>query len=468
MTVTPLERIRFGSIERSGAFAQFPAALAQRIFSIVNDYLGSDPAQEAVISQRLGESYIADFFGQIKDRINKYRPNVDDSILNEMLGVLKKIVAASTLSPIELKINGVERENFFLEIAQAWVSIINSSYLFPDDKNAVIRWVQEIPLRYHFFNIRQYGIKPVLLDQDLPYLKGWVKNIVASQKKFEPLLPPIVLQEGDSQGIMFDILNSDNVVCGHLYATIHHLENFPNLQIVTKISKSTQQKLFECAILGTERTLLNKPASGSVDATLVTLGSQRGIANLGLDKLDYPSYMEETQTADGSEMSKTIDPMGDLARYLHEDRETSTLFRIKVIALYCGIIQLAWASTLSFHRKHPISPAQLAVDIERNQKMTENMDHLLQACKELGLENQQPSAKCFFAIGLRHLIPTPSNPASVVELLAQKGWNVKLQQNERPDFPVVSHELTEAEAEDLDWLITKTNEESLFKYQTGR
>ncbi len=61
----------------------------------------------------------------------------------------------------------------------------------------------------------------------------------------------------------------------------------------------------------------------------------------------------------------------------------------------------------------------------RNEAMAENMDRLLKACGEVGLETQESPPKCFFAVGTDHLIPTKASPNSVVELLSMKSWTVE-------------------------------------------
>jgi hypothetical protein len=96
------------------------------------------------------------------------------------------------------------------------------------------------------------------------------------------------------------------------------------------------------------------------------------------------------------------------------------------------------------------------------------MDSLLKAADTVGLENQESPPKCFFTMGLNHLIPTNANPLSVVELLAKKGWTVKMPPEIiDAQFPPSTHILTHEEARGIVELQQTTHINPLFQYQTG-
>lgn len=479
-----LERVRSALIEESGMVVQFPVPMAQYTLSIVNDYLGPDSEQEIEISRGLGESFVPEFLAQMKNYLKLQDP-IFNKMFEEMESTLKKVALSFPfMSSIEMEFGGPLQQDVLLEIAKAWVSIVesNSGLFSAEEKQSIITFIQRIPLESYFSEMEKYAKKEVILKEDRPYLAGWVRAIIASQNKFNKLIPPIPFTPGDSHGITFEIKKA-NRVYGYLYGTIHHLHKLPELKIVTQISMQTLRRLLDCAIIGTEVSLPNEPKSRSLEGTLLSFASQCGIVNLGLDERDYVYPIEYGAIAGDSatieflrkaNKPKTtaeadIDYMGELVRYLRGARDETTLLRVKMIALYSGLVQLAWAAILSGEAvDRPPSRARLAVDLLRNLTMAENMDSLLKACDAVGLENQESPPKCFFAIGLHHLIPTRANPLSVVELLAKKGWTVEMPPEKiNAQFPPSSHVLTREEAGWIGELLQTTHRNPLFNYQTG-
>jgi hypothetical protein len=480
-----LERIRSALIEASGMVTQFPVSMAKHTLSIVNDYLGPDDEQEIEISKGLVESFAPKFFTQMKNLMPQ--DPTFNKIFEEMESALNKVVSSfPSMSSIEMELVGPEQQDVLLEIAKAWVSIVESysKHFSVKEKEDFITLIQSVPLDSYFSEMQKYAKKTVILKEDRPYLTGWVRAIVASQKKFAELIPPIACEAGDSHGITFEI-KKGNRVYGYLYGTMHHFDKYRGMQIVTQISVQTLRRLFECAIIGTEVSLPDEPKSRSLEGTLLSFATQHGIANLGLDEsnykyplmgrcwvreesnaTDFESFIKAEKEKAAKEAAEEFDHMGELVRFVKGGRDNKiTLLRVKAIALYSGIIQFAWAASL---RGKARSLMRSAVDSQRNLTMTENMDGLLKACDAVGLENQESPPKCFFAIGLNHLIPTKANPESVVELLAKKGWTVNMPpQKIDAQFPPSSHILTREEAGCIGELIHTAHGNPLFKYQTG-
>lgn len=336
-------------------------------------------------------------------------------------------------------------------------------------------------LACHLTDMQKYRMQEVMKQTDHPIVVEWIRHIAHSQQRHAKLLPPVtdMMKWGDSVGLTFTIKKADKVY-GYLYGTTHHFKKRPWVKMLTSLSLVTQARLFECSVLGLERNIKHR---FSVEEQLDELAVKRGIATIGIDaeNVTVPvlqEYIVENEKEQGL-LSKPeeleleqIDPIKELARFVNGAFDQRTIYRVAMVALHSGIIELMRASVLiqDSVTDPDIVKKTAEWDKPRNQAMADNIDVLLKACEKVGHERQEPSPKCFFAIGAAHLIPSPSLPESVVELVAAHGWDVELVTHEGVEyqFPPSSHELTKSEAQRLGQLIHDMHYHPLFARQTPK
>jgi hypothetical protein len=295
-------------------------------------------------------------------------------------------------------------------------------------------------------------------------------------KKHAKLLPPVTLVPGDSEGITFVITKAKKIY-GFLYGTMHNFSRgLLEAEILTHLSLSTQINLLNCSIIGTEITIQEEPSSNSVEGSLMAIADKCGIVNIGIDdatcdrsmvgrtiawtrdsRLDFLPRIEEPKF-------KELDQIEELASYLNGAKDARTLHRITTIALYSGIIELVWAAALSGSSMEK-DVYQNTLQKQRNQSMADNIDTLLNSCVVIGEERiGEMPPRCFFAIGISHLIPTPAIPESVVELVAKKGWRVERLVPKEAQL-ASSREMTAREARSIGELLVNMNPHPLYASQ---
>lgn len=325
------------------------------------------------------------------------------------------------------------------------------------------------PEQLFLSEVQKYKKMRIMRIEDRPHAVDWVKTIVTTHRGHAELLPPIALKQGDSEGITFVITKAKKIY-GFLYGTMHNFSSgLGEAEILTKLSLSTQINLLGCSIIGTEMTVKNEPSSNSVEGALMAIADKCGIANIGIDDATCDRSMVGAVIAMEGGMSpikkepkfKELDPIEELASYFEGAKDARTLDRVTTIALHSGIIELAWSAALTREATHRESAFQQTLQKKRNQSMAENIDTLLSACEVIGHETPP---RCFFAIGVSHLIPTPSIPQSVVELVAKKGWGVKRLVKQETQL-TLSREMTSREARSIGELIVHMRRHPLYASQ---
>lgn len=331
------------------------------------------------------------------------------------------------------------------------------------------------PERLFLSEVQQYKKKKMIRSEDRPYVLDWVKTIVSRHRKYVKLLPSITLEPGDSEGVTYVITKAKKIY-GFLYGTMHNFSfDFLEGEILTKLSLETQIRLLSCHIIGTEITVEDEPTVHSVEGALMNIADQCAITNIGIDDatcdrsqvgtivtIAVDSKGIASQPKKEKPKLKEQDHIEDLSSYLTGATDERTLNRITLIALHTGVLEFAWAASLTRARTFPDSDYQKSLQIQRHQAMAENIHTLLSACEVIGQESEgTPPPRCFFPIGISHLIPTQAVPKSVVELVAEKGWQVEriVKKNTKLAF---SREMTKREAQLIGELIVDMRKKPLF------
>ena len=248
----------------------------------------------------------------------------------------------------------------------------------------------------------------VILKADRPYLNEWMREIVHLQRESSQILPPPLLEEGDSQGVTFAITRGRKIY-GYLFGTLHQLDSMPDAENVIKISKEVQKRLSECAILGTEILCERGRTQYSIEGTLYQSAEKRGIINLGIDDEDR-EYLSAVRDKIWAKLHKgpLKSPIIALTRILMSPYRSGDVEKMKNI--FEGMAS-------SFSKE------LIQIELIRNVTMAENIDHILRESHSLEKETGI-LLKCFFAIGTFHVIST-SSIQSVAELISRKGWSVR-------------------------------------------
>lgn len=243
-----------------------------------------------------------------------------------------------------------------------------------------------------------------IASKDRSSLSSLIGAILQKRRLASPPSPQFT--PGDSKGFLFQIKEQDSgKVRGYLFGTCHSLLGGPELVLATKISKFVQEKLYECALLGTEIQHKWLRCAITVEGHLGQLAEAHQISNIGIDWEGRDAMWD----VENREPPKEIESM-----FMKHSTEL-----IKVAKIY---EQGNFKQASSFCNQNAVSPFLQT----RDETMASTIDQCLQ---NLGSE------KGFFAVGFGHLFPAKNNLVTLITNLQTLGWEVEFlpqSQHEKP------------------------------------
>jgi hypothetical protein len=477
-----LQKVRSEILQTYTFIAQMPELVSKSIVPIINEYVGSDPEQEAQLSEDLSDAVIQLLWGKDKrielfnypfalwekmhafnDEMDKIKgllfssscadeqetSEVAKYLKQKLIQDLKKQIGSlpfAQSSILEVSLNVEQLTIIFAKFFETSVQFFKKRFdelsflpcdgisafaslsVFLTQMAVLNKETQLLPLRALF---NRYTQKRTLLKSDAPFIKNWIRDIISTRKKYTKWLPLPVYRKGDAHGFTF-VIKKEDLVRGYLFGTYHYLDKIVGGYEVAKISKAVQKRLDECAVLGTE--------------VAATESDSEGWGRLFLDavissKYDHPSSVEAAlihrayyrgivnfgiDAEDRDYGLNRRDSFGIEALPKGEKLEPNDVVKARFSLYRSGYFATTKSLLLEEETMHPpSSKVKIEFSSLRNESMAENMDNMLKACDEVGQEVQEAPSKCFFAIGADHLVPTKALPNSVVELLAKKGWTVE-------------------------------------------
>lgn len=460
-----LERVRGEILKTQTFLAALPEATVRSILPIINEFVGADEVQEAQLSEDLAHVFEGNFklsifyrsfalmrkcmlFAEEFSKIPVSQSTDKTSGLTLAKAChqnIQKQIASlpfSHSSVYEVSLSAESTGIFFSKVIET-LDRFTEEFVTPE-RRAALKGSREklseingeallLPVRHLY---AKYGQKKTLMKSDGPFLKEWVKDIVSTQKKYATAIPPVVYEEGDSQGLSFSI-KKEGQIRGYLHGTMHSMD-YMKLYELSRISKIVEQRLYECVILSTEIAVNEEDdlftnaifssevgIPSSVESALIARAYHRGIANLGIDAEERNELISSLPASLPKKFQEGIELLFlEQKLKILKDPNFQNLFS----SYRRGDLEGYQAAMLKVEETHPESEKAIENISARNLAMAENIDRLIKACEEVGTEIHEPHLKCFFAVGVSHLIHPKEESNTVVKLLVKKGYLVEFLQ----------------------------------------